>query len=316
MRWWRSVRFWKYAAPAVAFVAVATATEFLLRPKPVIVVILPSPSNPYWVEVSRAADQAALQFPQYDIVIRSSLDMDSSSQIQLLKGYLSQNRVKALVVGPANDSEPVPVIAEYSARGIPIIVIDTALNAQESAQHQVAISAFIGSDNVDGGRKAAHTIATSLRGKGSKRVLLIEGSLVHQSAIDRATGFQQVAVQENLEVVTVNGEWKRDKAHDLVLAQFSRRHFDAIFASNDDMALGAVSALKERGTLPSDWPIIVGFDATRDGLTEVANGEMYATIKQNAADLGDHGVEDAVKAIRGDPTLLSVEMLPVTVQMR
>lgn len=306
----------KYALPLLGFGAIVTGMWWWAQPKPTIVVILPSDTNPYWIEVARGAKDAAEKFTAYNVSIQSSPNMDSAGQTSLLKSYLFQGRVKALVFGPANDSEPVPTLAEYTAHKVPLVVIDTALNPKDVMAHQVLVSAFIASDNLDGGRKAAHAIAKLLQGRASKHVLLIEGSRVHQSAIDRAGGFNEAAAQDGLDVVAVNGEWKRDKAHDIVMAQFSQRRFDAVFASNDDMALGAVAALKERGTPKSEWPIVIGFDATRDGLSAVAAGDMYGTIQQDPTGMGFAGVEAAVKLLNHDPSLVTNNILPVTLLTR
>jgi ABC-type sugar transport system substrate-binding protein len=143
-----------------------------------------------------------------------------------------------LVLGPASDVETVPAVAKYSEANIPVILIDTELNASEVKKYHVNVAAFIGSDNRDGGRKAAEVMAGALKGP-SRRVLLIEGSPVHQSAIDRSEGFREVADNEKIEVVRRLGEWKRDKAQQIVSAEFSRQHFDGIFAANDDMAVGS-----------------------------------------------------------------------------
>jgi len=112
-----------------------------------------------------------------------------------------------------------------------------------------------------------------------------------------------------IEVVRRLGEWKRDKAQQIVSAEFSRQHFDGIFAANDDMAVGAVAGLKAINVKQDEWPIVVGFDATRDGLTAVTSGEMYATIEQDARGLG------AMKALMGEP-LLPRAFLSVRVRRR
>jgi ribose transport system substrate-binding protein len=319
MNWIKSRKFWKVSLPLLL---VAAITFFVWHRKssvhpPRVVVILPSPSNPYWIEVRRGVErEAAILGDKFSVDPQSSLNMDAASQIDLLNSYLTHNAVDALVLGPASDTQTVTTVAKYSAIGIPIVVIDTELNQREVLSNQVKISAFIGSDNIDGGHKAAATIADALKSSKSKRVLLIEGSRVHQSAIDRADSFSDVAAKEGLTVIHVPGEWKRDRAQELVTAKFAHSHFDAIFASNDDMALGAVAAMKARGAVPNSdgWPIIVGFDATHDGLAAVSSHEMYATIQQDAYVLGERGVVAAVKALNRDPSLLPREMLAVKVR--
>ncbi len=312
----------KWLLLIVALVIIAAVVVVLRRSTPgadrTIIVILPSSTNPYWLDVRKGAEQAANELrDRYDVQVQASLDQNAASQIDLLNSFFSRNAAKALVLGPANDSETVPTVAKYSAVGIPVVLIDTELNPEAIAKNDVHIAAFIGSDNVDGGRKAAKAMSEALKNRG-RRVLLIEGSRVHQSAIDRAAGFTEVGSKEGLEIIPVNGEWKRDRAQELVASQLARGKLDGIFASNDDMALGAIAALRARGTRPgsADWPIIIGFDATRDGLTAVANGEMYGTVQQDANGLGHKGVLAAVQAMKQDPKLLKRDLLQVSVRLR
>src|SRR5580700_540019 len=159
MNWSRSRIFWGTVLLVVlAIVAVFLSRRSGLKHPQRIVVILPSPSNPYWIEVRRGVDHASAELgDRYLVESQSSLDMDATSQVGLLNGYLSRNAVDALVLGPASDSETVATVSKYSALNIPIVLIDTELNAKEVALNQVKISAFIGSDNIDGGHKAAST---------------------------------------------------------------------------------------------------------------------------------------------------------------
>jgi ABC-type sugar transport system substrate-binding protein len=314
----RSIRLLKILIPILVVVTLAIITWVWRRPQPQtkIVVILPSATNPFWIDVRKGAEEAAAELGEaYSVRVQASLDQDANSQVDLLNAFLSRKDVDVLVLGPASDTETVPTVAKYSAVGIPIVLIDTELNPEAIMKNKVDIAAFIGSDNVDGGRKAAKAMSEALKGK-LRRVLLIEGSHVHQSAIDRAAGFNEVSKRENLEVVTVNGEWKRDKAQELVASQFSRGKFGGIFASNDDMALGAVTGAKARNLSREEWPVIIGFDATRDGLTAVTNGDMYATVAQDAHGLGRRGVMDALKALKHDPTLLRRDFQEVNVRLR
>jgi len=301
-------------------ILVGLAAFFWLRRQPPkatnIVVILPSSTNPFWVDVRKGSEQAATELGEgYTVSIQASLDEDANSQVSLLNSFLSRGAVDALVLGPASDIDTVPTVAKYSALKIPVVLIDTELNADALATNQVNVAGFIGSDNVDGGRKAAKEMSEALNGR-LRRVLLIEGLPVHQSAIDRAGGFNEIAKANNLEVVSVNGEWKRDKAQELTASQFSHGKFGGIFASNDEMALGAVAALKALNVPRDQWPIIIGFDATQDGLTAVNSGDMHATVQQDARGLGRNGVLAAVKAMRHDPSLLSRDLRPVKVVKR
>jgi len=317
MTWWTARNLWKVGIPVLVLAAIV-AFSWIRRSRekqpPRIVVILPSAINPYWIEVRRGAEEEANELgARAQVHIESSQSMDAADQTALLNSFLSRQLADALVLGPASDTDTVPTVAKYSDAGKPVVVIDTELNPKEVASHHVNIAAFIGSDNIDGGRKAGAVMLEALKNVKSPRVLLLEGLPVHQSALDRAQGFRE-AIGKRAQIVAVNGEWSRDKAQELVASKFSREHFDGIFGSNDEMALGAITALKARNTPRAEWPIIVGFDATPDGLKALASGDMYATIAQDARGLGKRGVEDAFKALSHDPSLVPKEMLAVIVR--
>lgn len=280
-----------------------------------IVVILPSDRNPFWIEVARGAEQARSEIgDNYTVRISASRDQDAQNQVQLLNGYLVRNEVDALVLGPASDTETVPVIAEYVKGDIPIVTIDTELDSKELGRYGIKVNAFIGSNNSKGGELAAQEMARALSNfKPPRRVLLIEGSLVHQSAIDRARGFLEEANRRDLETTVANAEWKRDRAQEIVAAQFARRQFEGIFASNDDMAMGAIAALLGSGIPKDQWPVIIGFDATRDARDAIGKGLMYASIAQDAIKMGRSGVHAAARILSKDREVLPRELLDVNV---
>lgn len=274
-------------------------------PPQVIAVVLPSSTNPFWIDVRRGIEKAKSEII-FPIQIQASPDQDATGQVDLLKGFLDK-KVSALVLGPASDFETVPIVAEYGKARIPVVVIDTELNEKEVSKYGAQVSAFIGSNNLDGGRKAARAMADALKDSTSKRVLVIEGSRVHQSAIDRADGFLEIGKSESLETISLSGEWSRDRAQELVSAQLSRNlKIDGIFASNDDMAMGAIAALKNRNIPRTQWPIVIGFDATRDGLTAMTNQDMYTTVAQNAIGLGESGAKAANNLLAGIPVVRRV----------
>jgi ribose transport system substrate-binding protein len=304
---------------AVLVVLALTVWWWIVRsPKPrQVAVVLPMADNPFWREVRRGAEEAQIDLgPKYHVAIDDTSALNAGTQIEVMDRFLSQN-VSALVLGPASDTETVPMVAKYSALKIPIVVIDTELSKTLLAQNKVSVGAFLGSDNVDGGRKAATVIAEAL-GVGTHTVLLIHGNPVHQSALDRAAGFEEVAKKDNFGIDDLNADWSRERAEEMVSSRLARGRVEAIFACNDDMALGAVAALRNHAISPgsTQWPIIVGFDATRDGLAAVASGEMYASVKQDAHKLGYEGVMRAVRLINGDKNVPAREFFSVEIRKR
>lgn len=264
-----------------------------------IVVFLPSASNPFWIEVRHGIEEKAKQLGSgYNISIMASGDLDATSQLEQLKSILDRKAVDAIVIGVANNRAPAPVIAEYNAAKIPVVMIDTKLDEKAAKESGATWNAFIGSDNRLGGYKAGETMAKALAEKENHRVLLIKGSYIHQSAIDRAEGFIDGAGKK-LEILEREGEWSRQRATEITTGVMTRDPVGGIFASNDDMALGAVAALKNIGLSDKEMPVIIGFDATPAGIEAIERGEMYASVKQDAAGMGAAGVSLAVDILNG-----------------
>ncbi len=307
-----------FLAAIVGLVALSVLAyrSFMNAPElPKVVVVLPSDRNPFWLEVRRGAEAAAKDLhDEVQVSVTASNDQDATSQNAILDNLHARHEADALVFGPANDHTSVPKVAKFLKENIPVIVIDTELNKQALQEERVATTAFLGSSNVDGGEKAAREMNTELVNRGSlRKVLLIQGSFVHQSAIDRAAGFTKVATELGLEIEEVKGEWRRDRAQELTSSLFARGRLGGIFASNDDMALGAIAALKGLNLAKEEWPVIIGFDATAEAIDAIKSGEMHASIRQDASKMGEEGVRRALRALRNDKTLETYELLPVTV---
>lgn len=285
---------------------------------PKIVVVLPSDRNPFWLEVRRGAEAAAKELGDAVAVsVTASNDQDATSQNAILENLYARHAADALVFGPANDHTTVPKLAKFLKDGIPVIVIDTELNKKALEEAGVEPTSFLGSSNLDGGRKAAREMNRVLEErKYPRRVLLIQGSFVHQSAIDRTAGFKEVARELGLEVEEVKGEWRRDRAQEVTASRFARGRFGGIFANNDDMALGAIAALKGLGITEEEWPVVIGFDATREAIEAIKLGVMHASIRQDARGMGEEGVKRALRALNGDDTLPSHELLEVGVYLK
>lgn len=310
----------KRAAIALVFLALLLAggSFIYLRwsdqsREPRIAVVLPSSDNPFWIEVRRGVDDAKKQLEgKYRVAVAAAPGVNAQTQVDFLRGFLDRKEVDALVLGPASNSAPIGVLERYAAAKIPIVVIDSELESKEIAVRRIDIASFIGSDNFQGGQTAAQAMAAKLGGP-SKRVLLLRGSQVHQSAIDRAAGFEDGARKAGLDVVAADGEWLFERAQQVTSGRVAREKIDGIFASNDVMALGAVAGLKSSGVQRDAWPVVIGYDATSDALQAIQRGEMFKSIKQDPRLMGREGVLSAVMALEKNPTLVKKRMLGVTV---
>lgn len=301
---------------AVALAAYAFSSGSSAEKKQVYV-FLPSVENPFWLDVREGVEREAKTLgPEYDVRIVTTASTDGSDQIDQMSTAIARGQVDGVVLAPTNDRAPAPLVAQLNRKNVSVVLIDTDLNAEAASQVDAHWDAFIGSDNKLGGQMAAKTIIDALAGtNGNKSVLLLKGSYVHQSAIDRAEGFIGAA-KPSLRIVERGGEWSKQTANEITASQFSREPLSAIFASNDEMALGAVAALRKLEVPQSKWPIIIGFDATADAQTAIRNGYMFASIRQQAEEMGASGLRKLIALIEGrassDPktkTLVKVDVV-------
>lgn len=290
--------------------------------KKAIVVVLPSSSNPYWVDVRRGAEGAQVEVPDFRVEVKATTgDQDAKAQAFMLSDLAARADVAAVVLGPASKSEPVAALAQLARKNIRCVVIDTVLDENKLKEFGFKPDAFVGSDNLDGAAKAAQAIAAELKRRNKPQphyVLVLEGDRVHQSAIDRAEGFYAEAKRLGMEVEGVRADWSRSKAQDLATSKFlAGRKPQAVFASNDDMAIGVVTGLKSLGVDKANWPVIVGFDYTEPAIRAIEAGEMLGSAKQDPVKMARIGVLLARQAATNDPALptkpvsLEIEIHPL-----
>ena len=178
---------------------------------------------------------------------------------------------------PINVEALVPAVESLDAAGIPVVTVDRRIAGAPTLCH-------VGADNVEGGRTAGLFIAHLLKGEG--RVIELTGTPGSSPAIDRGSGFNEVIAQfPNIKIIAQQtGQFTRAEGMTVMenLIQ-ANPEFDAVFAHNDDMIIGAIEAIKGSGLKLGDV-ITVGFDAIEDALRAVKRNELDATIEQFPGD--------------------------------
>jgi ribose transport system substrate-binding protein len=232
---------------------------------------------------------------------------DNEQQIQLIENMITQ-RVSAICVVPADSKSVVAAIVKANRANIPVLVLDNKVDEETARRAGATIVSFIGSDNFRGGQLAGKFIGDRLNGKGS--VAILEGVSGVEAGIQRKAGFLDAIKQyPNIKVVASQpADWDREKGLNVTQSILTANpRLDAIFACNDEMALGAVRASK---TGNGNKPVIVGFDAINDALAAVRSGEMAATVAQLPAEVGRIGVATAIEKLQGKnvPTLVPTEV--------
>ena len=262
---------------------------------PTVALIMKTLNNPFFIEMQKGAEEAAERLSVNLIVQAAEREVDVEKQMQIIENLI-QRKVDAICISPSGSKEIVPAIVKANKANIPVLIVDTRVDAEALQQAGARIAAFIGSDNVEGGRIAGEYIVKKLGGQG--KVAVLEGIPGHETGDARLKGFHQAVDHESgIEiVVSQTANWERDQGFNVFqnILQ-SNPEVQALFACNDMMALGAIEAIaaaRKTGEI-----IVVGFDAVEDARESIQKGEMEGSIAQYPSAMGKLAVETAVDII-------------------
>jgi len=241
-------------------------------------------NNPFFVELKDGAQKAAAA-AGLQLVVVDAQD-DPARQISGVEDLI-QKKVGVILLNPTDSSALAGAVQSANNAHIPVVTLDRAVDGANVASH-------IASDNLAGGAMAAKFLSQQLQGKGN--VLELQGVPGTSAARDRGKGFDDEAQKDGLKIIAQQPA-NFDRAQGLsVTENLLQAHPDAnaIFAQNDEMALGALRALDsgKHGSV-----VVVAFDGTPDGIKAVKDGKMAATVAQQPGEIGRLGVETAQKLL-------------------
>ena len=265
--------------------------------RPTVALVLKTLNNPFFIDMHKAAEETAKKLDVNLVVQAAEREVDVEKQMQIMENLI-QRQVDVICVSPSGSREIVPAIVKANKANIPVIVVDTRVDAGALQQAGAEIATFIGSDNVEGGRIAGEYIIEKLAGRG--KVAVLEGIPGHETGDARLTGFYQgVKNAPGIEVVvSQTANWERNQGY-TVFQNILQSHpeIEALFACNDMMALGAIEAIAASGK--TGRIVVVGFDAVDDARESIQKGEMEGSIAQYPAEMGRLAVELALDVING-----------------
>ncbi|MBP6451039.1 MAG: ribose ABC transporter substrate-binding protein RbsB [Aeromonadaceae bacterium] len=280
---------------AVAVMSLSAATQAAEQSMALVVSTL---NNPFFVTLKDGAEAKAKELG-YQMVVLDSQN-DPAKELANVED-LTVRKVSAILVNPTDSAAVGNAIMLANKAGIPVLTLDRGANVGE-------VKAHIASDNIAGGKMAGDFIASKL-GKNID-VIQLEGIAGTSAARDRGEGFAQAVKANGFKVLASQpADFDRTKGLN-VMENLLAAHPDvkAVFAQNDEMALGALRATQAAGK----QVLIVGFDGTDDGKAAVKSGKLGATVAQQPALIGAIGVETADKVLKGE----SVEKyIPVPLQV-
>jgi ribose transport system substrate-binding protein len=280
--------------------------------RPTVALVLKTLNHPFFVDMRRGAQEAADRLGVTLQVQAAEREIDVEKQMQIVENLI-QTGIQALVITPSGSREIVSALVKAKNAKIPIIIVDTRVDAKAAADAGVKTETFVGSDNYAGGKLAGEYLVKAAGGKA--HVGILEGIPGHETGDSRMRGFRD-AVKDAAGVTIVASQpanWERDQGFN-VFQNMLQAHpdIDSVFACSDLMALGAVEAIAAANKTGKIR--VIGFDALDDAKKAIAAGTMEASVAQFPAEMGKAAVESAVKVIRGEtlPADINVKLALVT----
>lgn len=254
-------------------------------------VVLKTLTSPYWQRVSNGAEEGGSEAGVTVTLAGATQESNIQEQIDKVRAAIVQE-VDALVVAPTAADQLQPVLQEAVDADIPVLLVDTNIDGWDGAL------TFIGTDNEAAGEEAGNYILSKTT---TGKVAFIAGVPGNPSTDDRIAGAKMVIEGSDIEVVAeLNANSDRAEARS-VMADILQANPDVsiVFAANDDMALGAIEAIKGAGLDPADF-IVLGVDGNKDAVESIQAGELTASVAQNPFNMGKQSVLSAVQVVNGE----------------
>ncbi|MCK4872730.1 MAG: ABC transporter substrate-binding protein [Phycisphaerales bacterium] len=228
----------------------------------------------------------------------SDAQQKQENQIKALRAFIAQ-QVDAIILAPVVETGWEPILREVRSAGIPVILVDRGVNVSDDS----LFATLIASDFVEEGRMAAMWLVEKMDGTGN--VVELKGTTGSAPAIDREKGFHEILdAQPGMTIIkSQTGEFTRAKGKEVMEAFLKAEgdRIDAVYAHNDDMAIGAIQAIEEAGRTPGTDVIVVSIDGVRAAFEAMVAGKLNCTVE--CSPLLGPAAFDAIEAVLAGETL-------------
>lgn len=210
----------------------------------------------------------------------SDAQQKQENQIKAVRSFIAQG-VDAIIIAPVVETGWTPVLKEAKRARIPVVIVDRNVQVQDESLFVTRIA----SDFVEEGRKAASWLLSQPQAQQQCNIIELQGTVGATAAIDRAKGFNEVlAKHPQAKIVrSQTAEFTRAKGKEvmesLLKAEQGGKDICALWAHNDEMALGAIQAIKEAGLKPGKDLLVVSVDGVPDYFKAMADGDANATVE-------------------------------------
>jgi len=271
----------------IAAAAVFAATTMTAQAQDTLALVVSTLNNPFFVTLKEGAEAKAKEL-DYKLLVLDSQN-DPAKELANVEDVLNK-KISLMMINPTDSDAVRSAIKAANRKDIPVVTLDRGASGGKVVSH-------VASDNVLGGEMAGKLIIDTLKGKG--KVVELQGVAGTSAARDRGEGFNMaIKAAGGLQVVASQpADFDRTKGLNVMenILQ-AQAEIDAVFAHNDEMALGAIKAIQAA----KREILVVGFDGTDDGVKAVQDGSMLATVAQQAGKIGAIGVETADNILKGE----------------
>jgi ribose transport system substrate-binding protein len=263
--------------------------------KPKVALVMKSLANEFFLTMETGAkDYQAHNSGKFDLITNGIKDeTDTANQIRIVEQMIV-SKVDAIVLAPADSKALVPVVKKAVDAGIIVVNIDNKLDTDVLKSKDLNVP-FVGPDNRKGAKMVGDYLAKRL--KSGDEVGILEGVSTTTNAQQRTAGFKDAMQTVGAKIVSVqSGEWEIDKGNAVASAMLNEYpNLKALLAGNDNMAIGAVSAVRAAGK--QGKVLVVGYDNINAIKPMLKDGRVLATADQYAAKQAVFGIDTALKAL-------------------
>ena len=276
----------KKLATLISAALLSTTVSVSAQAQDTMAIVLSTLNNPFFVTMKDGAEAKAEELG-YKLIVLDSQN-DPSKELSNIED-LTIRGVKAILINPTDSDAVSNAIRIANRSNIPVLTLDRGASRGDVVSH-------IASDNVIGGEMAGHFIMEKVGEKA--KVIQLEGIAGTSAARERGEGFMNAVNRSDLELLASQpADFDRTKGLNVMENLLAANpDVQAVFAQNDEMALGALRAVQASGK----DVMIVGFDGTEDGIAAVNRGLLGATVAQQPDLIGSLGVEMADKVLKGE----------------
>ncbi|MDP5291592.1 ribose ABC transporter substrate-binding protein RbsB [Oceanimonas sp. CHS3-5] len=264
-----------------------------------LALVISTLNNPFFVTMKEGAEQKAAELG-YNLIVLDSQN-DPAKELANVED-LNVRGAKVLLINPTDSDAVANAIRLANRAKLPVLTLDRAASRGDVVSH-------IASDNVAGGKMAGDFIAE--RVSSNARVIQLEGIAGTSAARERGEGFARAVSEHGFNLMASQpADFDRTKGLNVMENLLTGNpDVQAVFAQNDEMALGAMRALQAANKKDV---LIVGFDGTEDGIKAVQGGRLAATIAQQPGEIGAIAVETADRVLKGETV---ADHIPVPLQV-